>query len=203
MLSMRRDALVQGLFSKGYFHPWSKIVRRAAWPLHLRFPEGRVFEELAVYARLTLALHSFIHVPEVWITYRQHSGSILNTPSMHKLDNWMSALAGFGALVRQSDPCIGAAAQFIVARFATSEWRMGVQALHNLPASGDAAPTLRKFHDWWQASTPLDARALTLQFLRRGQVRRWLQMCRLIATLDAEALELQRPARRLRQLGLE
>ena len=67
VLSTSRDALVQGLFGQGYFHPWSKIVRRAAWPSHLRFPDGRVFEDLAVFARLTLVLSSFIHVPEVWI----------------------------------------------------------------------------------------------------------------------------------------
>ena len=82
--------------------------------------------------------------------------------------------------VRQSDPCIGAAAQFSVAQFATREWRMGVQALHKLPVSGEGGLALRRFYDWWQASTPLDARALTWQFLRHGQVRRWLHMRGLI-----------------------
>ena len=90
VLSMSRDVLIKGLFGEGNFHPWSKIVRRAAWPPKLRFPDGRVFEDLAVFARLTLALSSFIHVPEVWIKYRQHSRSILNTPTTRKLDDWMS-----------------------------------------------------------------------------------------------------------------
>lgn len=48
------DQRLRGYFVHGQFHPWSKVVRRACWPSTLRFPEGRVFEDMAVYPRLLL-----------------------------------------------------------------------------------------------------------------------------------------------------
>ena len=44
-------------------------------------------------------------------------------------------------------PCSGAATQFSVAQVATRESRMGVRALHKLPASGEGDLTLRRFYD--------------------------------------------------------
>ena len=62
VLSSDRAALVAGLFRTGQLHPWSKVVRRATWPATLRFPAGRVFEDLAVFPRIALAARTHWHV---------------------------------------------------------------------------------------------------------------------------------------------
>ena len=181
VLSDSRDRLVDGLFSRGHMHPWSKIVRRAAWPVELRFIEKRVFEDLALFSRLALAMRSFVYVPQVWITYRQRSGSILNSPSVNKLDDWLFALAGYGPQLRGSDAGISPATLFTVAHFCTREWRNCVRAFHKLPPSEDARRTLTKFRDYWMSSSPLSVAELTWAYLRRGQLRRVLQMRALLA----------------------
>ncbi len=181
VLSDSRDQLVNGLFSRGHMHPWSKIVRRAAWPAQLRFVEKRVFEDLALFSRLALAVRSFVYVPQVWITYRQRSGSILNSPSTNKLDDWLFALAGYGPQLRGSDAGISEATLFTVADFCTREWRHCVRAFRKLPVSADAPRTLAKFRDYWMASSPLSAAELTWAYLRRGQFRRCLQMRTLLS----------------------
>ncbi len=185
VLSDSRDQLVAGLFSRGHMHPWSKIVKRAAWPAELRFAENRVFEDLALFSRLALSMRSFIYVPQVWITYRQRSGSILNSPSSSKLDDWLFALAGYGPLLRNSDVGISPRTRFSVAHFCTREWRNCVRAFQKLPSSADARLTrltLRTFRDYWMASSPLSVSELTWEYLKRGQFQRCLQMLALLRT---------------------
>jgi glycosyltransferase involved in cell wall biosynthesis len=176
VVSGSRDHLLRGLFSRGHMHPWSKIVRRAAWPADLRFVENRVFEDLALMSRLALSMRSFFYVPEVWITYRQRSGSILNSPSAKKLDDWLFALAGYGPQLRNSNAGIRWTTMFIVAHFCTREWRNCVRAFHRLPQSSESRQTLTKFRDYWMASSPLGVFELTWAYLKRGQFRRCLQM---------------------------
>ena len=80
------DQRLRGFFVHGQFHPWSKIVRRACWPASLRFPGGRVFEDMAVYPRLLLHTPRHLHVAEVWVAYRQRGGSLLSSLDVKRLD---------------------------------------------------------------------------------------------------------------------
>jgi glycosyltransferase involved in cell wall biosynthesis len=171
-LSRDRDALVAGLFRTGQLHPWSKIVRRAAWPAALRFPEGRVFEDLAVYPRLALAVDRFVHVPEVWIAYRQRAGSILATLSERKLDDWTLALVGYPGDVCAAGVELADETRFEVAHFAA---RTLLRALRRSRELGLPRVRLREFAERWRASSPLDERALGRAYLRRGMIGRWAQ----------------------------
>ena len=110
--------------------------------------ENRVFEDLALFSRLALSVRSFVYVPQVWITYRQRSGSILNSPSRGKLDDWLFALAGYGPQLRDSEVGIRAATRFVVAHFCTREWRHCVRSFRQLPDAGDVRPTLAKFRGY-------------------------------------------------------
>ncbi len=170
------DALVGGLFRSGQMHAWSKVVRRAAWPPGLRFPAGRVFEDLAVFPRLALAMDRFEVVPQVWIAYRQREGSILAALSTAKLDDWMSALAGYGEELR--DSALGPEARFEVAHFSARTLLRAVRRYRRLPAAdqGDAGATIARYVALWRSASPLDARELLRAYLARGRLGRWLQL---------------------------
>lgn len=176
VVSRNRDHLIRGLFGPGHLHAWSKIVRRAAWPPELRFAQNRAFEDLALMPRVALSMRSFIHVPQAWVSYRQRPGSILSEPSSDKLDDWMAASAGYGAHLRDSDAGISPATLFAFAHFCTREWRDCVRIFHRLPGSADPRQTLARFRAHWKAASPLSVFGLTWAYLRRGQVRRCLEM---------------------------
>ncbi len=163
VLSTDRDALLQGLFATGRFHPWSKIVRRAVWPQGLRFPVGRVFEDLAVYARLALRVQSHWHAAEVWIAYRQREGSALATMSPAKLDDRMQALKGYAFDVQT----LGLKQRTL---FAISHY--AARALLNVRKLG---PYRALDDELWASASPLTSTQLARAYLRRGWLLRWLQ----------------------------
>lgn len=96
-----RNALVAGVLHNGELHVWSKIARRDVWE-RIAFPEGRLFEDVAVTADLLSAARSHVHVPEVWVGYRQWPGSALKTLSPCRSRDLLAALrrmrAGFEAM---------------------------------------------------------------------------------------------------------
>jgi len=173
-LQRDRDLLIQGLFKAGQLHPWSKIVRRSCWPQDLRFPAGRIFEDLAVLPRLALQIDSYFHVPKVWVAYRQSAGSALANLSVARMHDWAMALQGYGAQLLASRPTPSAQTLFEVAHFSA---RTFIRACKRRKAlrEGDCAADLRSFGQLWRESSPLSAAQLCLAYLRRGRVLRALQ----------------------------
>jgi len=170
-----RDALLAGLFRTGQLHPWTKIVRRAAWPQHLRFPEGRVFEDLALYPRLALALRSFVHVPQVWIAYRQREGSLLAALSEKKLDDWTHALVGFPVELRDAGIALAEDTRFEIAHFSARTLLRAVRRWRELCTHAYAGERLQAFGARWRASSPLTADELARAYLKRRRFGRWIQ----------------------------
>lgn len=85
--------LFEGLYRAGNLHVWSKISRRSLWH-NLRFPEGKVMEDMAITPRLALRAKSYLYQPSVWVAYRQREGSILSSFSEKKIDDMSQACAG-------------------------------------------------------------------------------------------------------------
>nr|WP_295076331.1 glycosyltransferase family 2 protein [uncultured Roseateles sp.] len=170
-----RDALIQGLFKAGQLHPWSKIIRRALWPAELRFPLGRIFEDLAVLPRLALQVNSYHHVPEVWVGYRQRPGSALANLSAARIDDWMQALLGYGAAMKASATPFHAQTEFEVAHFSA---RTLLRACKRRQALGgtDARNDQSRYVQQWSQSSPLTARQLLHAYLGRGMWLRALQL---------------------------
>ncbi len=166
-----QDLLLQGLFTQGQWHAWSKIVRRSAWPAALRFPQGRAFEDLALFPRLVLQTRRFVHLPEVWVAYRQRAGSALSSLSAARLDEWISALVGYGDEVRH----FKADTQFEIAHYCA---RTLLRAIRRSTKLGTARPAgmLQRFADQFSASSPLSAEELLKAYLRRGRLLRWAQL---------------------------
>lgn len=166
------DQRLRGFFVHGQFHPWSKIVRRACWPAALRFPEGRVFEDMAVYPRLMLRTPRHLHVAEVWVAYRQRVGSLLSQLDQKRLDDWTWALDGLAAEL----PPLGNDTRFEIAHFCA---RTMLRARRRrLQLGGDALAGLRTDAERFERSSPLSRRALLAAYLRRGRWLRGLQWWR-------------------------
>jgi glycosyltransferase involved in cell wall biosynthesis len=173
-LAGSRATLVAGLFRSGQMHAWSKIVRRAAWPPGLRFPAGRIFEDLAVLPRLILSTERFAATGQVWIGYRQREGSLLARLSIDKLDDWTSALAGYASELR--DAGLGAQADFEVAHFCTRTLLRAVRRLRALPGHARDDAAVARYIERWRTSSPLALRELCRAYLARGWFGRWLQL---------------------------
>lgn len=163
---------LRGLFRHGQFHPWSKVVRRACWPAGLRFPEGRVFEDMAVYPRLVLHTPRHLHVAEAWVAYRQRSGSLLSRLDARRLDDWTWALDGLAAEL----PALDDDTRFEIAHFCARTLLRARRRRRQL--GGDALAGLATDLQRFERSSPLGHRALLAAYLRRGRWLRALQWWR-------------------------
>ena len=91
-----QDLLLRTL-PRAQWHPWGRVVRRAAWPADLRFPEGRVFEDLAVIPRLMSHCQRAWYCDEPLIDYRSSPTSILGSLDARRLEHWHLALMDLAA----------------------------------------------------------------------------------------------------------
>ncbi len=164
---------LRGFFVHGQFHPWSKVVRRACWPADLRFPEGRVFEDMAVYPRLLLHTHTHLHVAAVWMAYRQRGGSLLSQLDLKRLDDWTLALDGLAATL----PPLSDDARFEIAHFCARTLLRARRRRRQL--GGEALTGLRTDDERFDRSSPLTRRQLLAAYLERGRWLRALQWWRI------------------------
>ena len=166
------DQRLRGFFVHGQFHPWSKIVRRACWPSALHFPEGRVFEDMAVYPRLALHTPRHVHIAEAWVAYRQRGGSLLASLDAKRLDDWTWSLDGYAAEL----PPLKDDTRFEIAHFCA---RTLLRARRRrLQLGGDALAGLQADAARFDSSSPLSRRELLAAYFRRGRWLRGLQWWR-------------------------
>ena len=85
-------ALMDGLMACGQWHVWGKVLRADAWPTDLRFPVGRVFEDLSLVPRLMSRIDRAWYLSEPLIDYRSNPSSILGSMNALKLKDWAQAL---------------------------------------------------------------------------------------------------------------
>lgn len=105
-LILGSDAILQRTLPRAQWHPWGRVVRHSAWSPDLRFPEGRVFEDLAVVPRLMARCSTAWHLAEPVVEYRSSPGSILGSIDASKLTQWHLALLD---LIRSREEAVGAA----------------------------------------------------------------------------------------------
>lgn len=166
------DLRLRGFFVHGQFHPWSKVVRRACWPAGLRFPAGRVFEDMAVYPRLALHTPRHLHVPEVWVAYRQRGGSLLATLDARRLDDWTWSLDGYAAEL----PPLKDDTRFEIAHFCARTLLRAKR--RRLQLGGEALAGLKMDAERFDRSSPLSRRELLAAYFKRGRWLRGLQWWR-------------------------
>ncbi len=160
---------LRGLFVHGQFHPWSKVVRRACWPAGLRFAAGRVYEDLALYPRLVLHTPQHLHVAEVWVAYRQRSGSLMSALCSQRLDDWTAALDGLAAEL----PPLDDDTRFEIAHFCARTLLRARRRRRQL--GGNALLGLAADAARFERSSPLTRQQLLAAYVRRGRWLRGLQ----------------------------
>jgi hypothetical protein len=168
------NSLLTGLFKTGQWHPWSKIVRRSRWPTTLRFPVGRMFEDLALYPRLVLNMRSFYHAPRIWLGYRERPGSALTALTALQLTDWMAAMDGYADEIRQASFAVHADTQFKIAMFCARTFTRAARKLASFQTP-DSLETLSRWPPLWERSSPLSFGELMHNYVKRGYWFRALQ----------------------------
>lgn len=107
--STDRDALVAGLLEGRQLHAWSKIAASEVWR-QVRFPDDRLFEDMAVIPQVVAATHSWMHVRQPWIGYRQRGDSIMATMTPKKTRDVLASLRDLHAGLRALPGGLSAAA---------------------------------------------------------------------------------------------
>lgn len=175
-----RELLLNGVFSAGHLHTWSKIARRALWGQDLRFPMGRYFEDALTTPDLLLRVKTFYHAHEPWVIYRQRDGSILATMNPKKIDDMLHAFDGFRE--RLADPRYGLRCDrlFGVEFHLTRNFNGACKHLRRLPAGPDRDQRLTDAGHTYRHALPNGVGSVITGYARRlwlnrlGRLGYWL-----------------------------
>lgn len=186
-----RDRIVGGICASRKMYAWLKIVRRDLWPVGLRFPEGRVFEDAAVIPRLALAARSYFHIHRSLVAYRVRSGSILagvknagQTFDMAAHLDLAEAFQGFPErLACEVEPF--ARTRYGASHFVAMEFAKTAERIRRMGAGenthGGAEALTGQFRALMERSSPFPFAVLARLYLRKGRLLSWLRLRRALA----------------------
>jgi glycosyltransferase involved in cell wall biosynthesis len=191
VLNTSRDALIRGLFAGGRMHAWTKIARRELWADDLRFPVGRVFEDIVVSPRLCLRARNFYHAPEPWIEYRVREDSITATVARTRSTFDEQRNGELAAAVQDMAgtpdlwlPERSAATRDLIGTFIARKFvQIGGGALRAGAASRDwrlAASRLRHYRGALESCSPIPFAQVLRGMLLRRQFKRGLELMALL-----------------------
>lgn len=162
--------LFEGIYKERNLHIWSKISKRSLWGTDLRFPEGRVMEDMVITPRLALRVQTYFYQPSVWVAYRQREGSILSSSSQKKIDDMSIACAGVLDLWLKHYPQLSRRARFYFSYFCVKTHicvARDMRSLLNNPTPDLSVYRARFFeHIGW------GKRELFREYLKRGWLLR-------------------------------
>jgi glycosyltransferase involved in cell wall biosynthesis len=195
-----RQKLIAGVFAYRKIYPWLKISKRALWTEDLRFPDGKVYEDIATIPRLLLRCDSYYYVPRAWIFYRVRPNSIMTSVArtknffdINKNDDLASAMLGFPQqLARQQGG--SASAYFYVSHFVAKEYcKLAKRFVSAARASANLivdhpTPMLNKYLDKMENSSPLKFCDLRRAYLKRLRLWDYYALTRAIAAARKPAV---------------
>lgn len=149
------------------------------WDDGLRFPVGRIFEDIATTPWLLLRARNYYYVPSAWIFYRRRSGSIIDSLTRQagafdarKHEDLAGALTGFKDALHgklsQSQPSHA----YYISNFCAVEF---VKAARRFRRAKAIAPTLELKHylELFEKCSPLTFDDLTAAYLKRLRLVRY------------------------------
>lgn len=86
---------------KDKLYLWNKVFKRTL-AQNIVFPEQRYFEDIAFSAAILLKSRSTRYLGKALITYRHREGSIVNAPTLAKMDDWLQGLRDLTAVVNSN-----------------------------------------------------------------------------------------------------
>ncbi|WP_049632421.1 glycosyltransferase family 2 protein [Cellvibrio sp. pealriver] len=168
--------LFEGIYKERNLHIWSKISKRSLWGTDLRFPEGRVMEDMVVTPRLALRVKTYFYQPSVWVAYRQREGSILSSSNQKKIDDMSVACEGVLDLWLKHYPQLSRKARFYFSYFCVKTHicvARDMRSLYNNPT-----PDLSVYRERFFEHIGWGKRELFSEYIKRGWVlrlRRFIQ----------------------------
>lgn len=166
-LSTDLDALFYGLYTCGQLHIWSKISKRVLWQ-DLRFPVGRLMEDVTLSPRLFMQVKNYFYATRVWVAYRQRPGSILSTPNPQLLLDTSKSTEGILRDWLIAHPHLSPPSRFVFAHFCA---KLFIGIARNLRKTGNKS-LLKTHQDDFFANTQTTRGWLIKQYLQRGWVLR-------------------------------
>ncbi len=73
------EGFMRGVFQSRKLYCWLKIIKSEVWPRDLRFPEGRVYEDVEIMPQVLLKADSYYYCAEPFVNYRVRAGSIMSS----------------------------------------------------------------------------------------------------------------------------
>lgn len=101
-------ALIDGTLNHSV---WNKLYRKRLWET-IRFPEGRVFEEIDTAYQIIDLCDRIVVLEDPLYRYRIRPGSISHTLSPSNLEDWLLAWSHFEAFVRNHIPDVFTEGEF-------------------------------------------------------------------------------------------
>ncbi|WP_039918100.1 glycosyltransferase family 2 protein [Cellvibrio mixtus] len=160
--------LFEGIYQKRKLHIWSKISRRELWGDDLRFPEGRIMEDVVVTPRLCLRVKNYIYAQQPWVIYRQREGSILSRPNQKKIDDMSIASTGVLALWLEKYPHLSADARFSFAHFCVRTHIFVSKELRTI--SNNKRPDMSTYRQHFLSHIQWDKPRMCWEYIKRGWV---------------------------------
>ena len=162
--------LFEGIYKTRNLHIWSKISKRSLWGNDLRFPEGRVMEDMVITPRLALRVQTYFYQPSVWVAYRQREGSILSSTNQKKIDDMSIACAGILELWSKKYPQLSSRARFYFSYFCVKTHicvARDMRSLHN-----NQRPELDLYRARFFSHIGWGKTRLFMEYLKRGWLLR-------------------------------
>ena len=172
--------LVTGVFKSRKMYSWIKISRRSMWDDGLRFPVGRIFEDIATTPWLLLRARNYYYVPLPWMFYRRRAGSIMNslkqetaTFNAQKNRDLAEALTGFKEALQGKLGQLQPSNAYYVSDFCAKEFvKIGLRFAR--AADVDPSLTLRLYLDLFEKCSPFTFDHLTIEYLKRLRFVRYV-----------------------------
>lgn len=168
--------LFEGIYKARNLHIWSKISKRSLWGDDLRFPEGRVMEDMVITPRLALRVQTYFYQPSVWVAYRQRDGSILSSTNQKKIDDMSIACADILELWSKKYPQLSSRARFYFSYFCVKTHicvARDMRSLHN-----NSNPDLDLYRARFFSHIGWGKTRLFMEYLKRGWLLRLRRLVR-------------------------
>lgn len=179
-LSTDIGQLVTGVFKSRKMYCWLKISRRSLWTNGPRFPDGRIFEDIATTPWLLLKARHFYYEPSPWIYYRKRAGSIMDSVKRkagdfdaRKHQDLAEALTGFTSALHGKLSHPQPSADYYVSDFCAKEF---VKTGLRFRRAKGVAPSLELgyYLELFEKCSPLTFDDLTRAYLKRLRLVRYV-----------------------------
>jgi glycosyltransferase involved in cell wall biosynthesis len=168
--------LFENLYRKRQLHTWSKIAKRQLWGDDLRFPEGKLMEDMVTTPRLILRCESYYYCPRPWVKYRQREGSILATTNQKKIDDSSNANLKIIDEWKAHFPHFPKTAQFHFAHFCV---KIHIGVMRDIKkVYGSALPDLHPYRERFFEQIRMTKQQLCLEYIKRGWIMRMIRFLR-------------------------